>query len=144
MRILRIITIIASIWAVILISVFVILWINIPTPPLPPYGIWQSEEPNITLFIDSELSYRDDFPGIYVIDDIEIDVMVGTIPKLATIWIYENVEIEDGTVKRNRFFEGYYSIENDRLYIRLRSCYPEHTGLDIIIFELVEEVTPSR
>ena len=113
----------------------------------PPYGVWYSEYPNITLFVDSALSLGGDdiatwdFPGIYVQNGEKISVTVNFNEKFGMIWIYENVTLENGTIERNTLFDGWYSIENNSLYLDLQSSYQEQIELYTIIFELIEEVT---
>ena len=107
-----------------------------------PYGIWHSEELNMTLFIDREHRIRGDnvaggeFPGIYVRDDEEIDIIVDVFTKNNQISIHDSANVR----WEYRLFSGNYHIENDRLYFRSDRHYPE-TGFDTIIFELMEEVT---
>jgi len=101
----------------------------------PPCGVWHNEELNLTLFVDQELSIGGDgiatwrFPGIYVRNGEEISISVNFNEKFGTIWIYENVVLEDGVVVKNTLFYGEYRIENDRIYV----------GGTRYIFELVEE-----
>jgi len=112
----------------------------IRTPSLP-YGVWQSENPNMTLFIDRELStsvtsdWSGIFPGIYMRDGEEVSITIVLESKGGHISIYESVELGDGLIEENLLIRNNYTIENDRLYIR----NPEANEFEPIVFELVED-----
>jgi len=147
-----------------LVLVFVVIAIVETTRPAPeiPYGIWHSEEPNITLFIKPDynvtlygyqtfttaageetiqISESDVFLGVYVKDGEEIDIFVSFLfpPR-------EDLRIQNANITRpinssNAYFAGSYRVRrNNRLYLRLFLDIQERTGIDHIVFELVEEV----
>ena len=110
-----------------------------------PYGVWQSEEPTITLIIDPNYMLdegRARFPGIYVRDTRTEDVLVGVDPVGAGIEV-RNASIEDG--RQYAYYAGTYRIRGNRIYFTLGRLWRERTGIDLIVFELVEEVVvPER
>ena len=110
-----------------------------------PYGIWKSEEPRITLFIDPAYAETDEpfrFPGIYIKDGVEMDVFVRISITHGTFFIH-NASIPRDTVDfhREAYFDGLYRIEDNRLYYTVGQLWREQTGVDRIVFELVEEVS---
>jgi len=94
----------------------------------------------MTLFIDPELDPRGGrwggrFPGIYVQDGVEIDIVIYIQSKDSDIVI----EFD----RANPIFHGFFVIENDMLHLR---TYPSPDGIievefRTIIFDLMEEVT---
>jgi len=114
--------------------------------PTLPLGTWQSEESNMTLFIDRERSidiWHDDwggtFPGIYIQDGIETDITIMIEVKGGHVSIYETVKLEDGLIEKNLIIRDSYNIENDRLYISAAIYNPETNEFETIVFELIED-----
>ena len=105
--------------------------------PTLPFGIWQSEDLNLILFIDPDFIISGDgeffgtFPGVYLQDSEEIEIMI------AIEWKSSNITLR--IVGERPFFDGYYLVENGRLHIRhhLSEIEPNE-----IIFNLVEDVLP--
>ena len=112
------------------------------SPPPPPYGIWQSIDPNITLFIAPEfrLSQDIEFSGIYVRDgeEVRVRVLAPNSRGVGAFLIFEDIIREDKTVSERMLYFGEIYIENDRIYMDLLHYFSERTGIDTIIFELVE------
>ena len=108
----------------------------------PPYGVWHSEELNMTLFINRELIIRGDnvvggmFPGIYIRDDEEIDIFVDVFTKNNQISIHDSANVR----WEYRMISGEYLLEDGRLYLTSFNRNPETGEFDTIIFELLEEV----
>jgi len=125
----------------VLISIIFVFSLTACLNPSLPHGIWQNEDQNMTLFIDSELIISGDgewggtFPGVYIQDSEAVDIII------QIEWKGSNISL--GIVGERPFFNGSYSVINDRLYI------DEHTRRDSygraipgaarsIVFQLVE------
>ena len=108
-----------------------------------PYGVWQSENPNITLIIDPNYQLDEDpgrFPGIYVKDTGTEDVIV-TLDLVGAGLAIHNVSIGEAVAyHRYADFLGSYRIRRDRMDFTLVRSLREELGVDRIVFELVEEV----
>jgi len=122
--------------------IFLVISLTACRNPSLPLGIWQSEDQNMTLFIDGELIIRGDgewggtFPGIYMQDGEEVDIII------QVDWKDSGFVIEFD--RANPIFQGYHWIENGRLYIREHSFGREPNEIKTIIFELVEEVSSKN
>jgi len=126
----KIIMYIAAIFLVITLTACIRSW-------SPPYGIWQSAEPNITLFIEREIREMHSelgsvFTGLYVRGDEEINIIIVFEGKGGHISIYENAILDDRSSWRDFLLFGSYHIEGENLYI-------ESSTYDTIVFSLIEE-----
>jgi len=124
--------------------VFLLLSLTACLNPSLPYGIWQSEDLNMTLFIDEELIISGDgewsgtFPGVYMQDYEEVDIIIHL------DWKGGNIILEFGG--GNSIFHGSYRIVDNRLDIREhppRDGYGRRIEVEprTIVFDLIGEVT---
>ena len=122
-----------------------------------PYGVWQSSNPELTLVIntpDSELvieGFHNLFPGVYVRDDIEIDIGVSVQTRTHRIFIFDPTLEGQRQNEKSPFsdalvFDGSYRLNfrGTRLYLTLSPSSQERTGIDRIVFERVEEADASK
>ena len=109
-----------------------------------PYGIWRSEEPNITLFVSPEYQVSlGIFPGKYVWNEMELEVVAVFLwrePEISIMPTSELVLTEHSVSFGDRYFHGEFHLNNGRLYYSLERSFREWTGYGTIVFELVEEV----
>jgi len=111
-----------------------------------PNGVWHSESPNLTLFIDSynpitwiETDSIDPSTstgyGIYVLNGTEFEVAINIL-MFNGFSIFEPID-DCGNFFGKLYFEGSYRILENRLYLELTEEIQERTGYDTIILELI-------
>ena len=114
------------------------------------YGVWRSDSPEITMFLLPEYRISENpriiYPGIYVKDGVETDVLVWISLVDASIGIY-NASLNPGEIDSSSkayFSWGRYSFRRfhrDRIYLHNPpSHWRELAGTNRIAFELVESV----
>ena len=111
----------------------------------PPIGIWESENPNIRVYVKSEYSHSQGFyyPAIYIVNGEETKVFarfdLGT-----EFTIFDLSEIrEDGRINHNNWlYRGSFRLRRNVLYVSLGSIAQERTGFEQIIFNRLEEYDP--
>jgi len=118
-----------------------------------PFGIWHSENPNLTLFISREpehivgefpIADREHASGIFLVkhvseDGSEIELALSYSPRPYNFVIFDPLIADEGFFSDSIYFDGRHRIRDDRLYFELRPFYRELTGFDTIVFERVEE-----
>ena len=124
-----------------------------------PYGVWQSEYPNITLIVDREYAtvlYRnrvdegsdgneirriihneDVFHGTYEKDGEIVDIVIDFFVPNGMFGI-QNASIDTPVMSQDTYFSGSYGLRGNRLYLHLSPGTQERTGFRRIVFELVE------
>jgi len=119
-----------------------------PYTPEPPYGVWRSEEPNITLFFRPE--YRnvptqfDNFSylGLYVVGDEELRVFVtfGNGPRFRIQeFKYSN---KGDNISIFPLFIGNWRVVGDQIHYTLTPHFQEQLGITTIIFHRLEYYDP--
>jgi len=118
---------------VFLIIVFIIIFFVIPfslrtisTRGPIPYGVWQSEEPNITLYFDPEIWVSDPFSGIYVKDGESTDIVIIFSTANKGFRIYDKeVYFNENRISENTLYAGDYRVRGNKLRYSLRPYWRE-------------------
>jgi len=127
-----------------LIIVFIIIFFvipfslrNISTQGPLPYGVWQSENPNIILNINPELKSEtyNDFPGTYESEGVETDLVV----VFATAHKGFAIHLEYFGRYDEAFLTGTYKIRGNKLRYSVLPFWQERTGIKTIVFEKVSD-----
>ena len=105
-----------------------------------PVGIWQSDDPSITLDIANDVS--DPNFGTYVRDgeEIEIYIVFGHVSNLLSI--YDAIVLNEnhkGGWDDWTYFVGNWDIKDDKLYLILKSKWREMHGIDKIVFTKIAD-----
>ncbi|MCL2035278.1 MAG: hypothetical protein FWG94_11205 [Oscillospiraceae bacterium] len=106
-----------------------------------PYGVWQSEEPNITLYFDPEIWVSDPFPGTYIKDGESTDIVIifSSSAKAFSIYNASLYYSEDGLnyvdSYKDAYYYGYYRVRGNKLRYNLVPHWQERTGIKTIVFE---------
>ena len=106
-----------------------------------PYGVWQSDDPNIVLIIDPNYAELEKppwsivYPGIYVKDGEEIDIIavVDNTRGRGGILIFD-ASLDRFDDFSSAFFVGEYRVRGERLHYTFNQHWREATGVDEIIF----------
>jgi len=133
-----------------------------PEPEVPPYGVWVSDEPNITLFINLEHQIIEDrhiYFGIYTVDNIDKKVFVqfGTgrhfviydlsEPRWKGEGVYSFYQPGGGgraagVRHSGSLFAGPYNMRRGEIHSRLAPIPQNTSENDIIIFRRIEDYEP--
>jgi len=125
---------------IVVLLVFLILTSACNTRGELPYGVWQSEEPNITLYFDPKID-EDVFSGTYMKDgeNINIVVLVSSVNKGFRIYNESLYYSEHGLnyvdSYRDSYYSGDYRVRGNKLRYKLRPYWQEQTGIKTIVFE---------
>lgn len=125
-----------------LLSIFLLIFLTSCTVAFhrTPYGIWHNEEHNITIFISPDyFIHPGHYPGILIGNGKEIDIIVN-ICRSHGMFFIANASLEERITLSNSYFDGFYRVRHGRLEYTLTSHHRELTGIDRIVFELIEEV----
>lgn len=115
-------------------------------PQDPPYGTWQSDEPELVLDIGSGRK-GNPYPGTYVLDGKEVNTWI-SYDSLTDVFMIqtENAYSPGGPIYGSDeyiYFYGHYKLTDNQLIFTLRDDYAKESGYDEIIFEKVEEDASS-
>ena len=104
-----------------------------------PYGVWKSEEPNITLYFDPEV-YRE-FSGVYVKDGESINIIIIFATSAKAFSIYDESLFYSGKNRTSAdvYYYGYYRVRGNKLRYNLVPHWQERTGIKTIVFEKVSD-----
>ena len=99
-----------------------------------PVGLWQSDDPSITLNIANE---ERDCYGTYVMDGEEIEVyaVFGHVSNLLSI--YDAIVVDEdykGGWDEYTYFGGNWEVRDDKLYLTLKPTWQEMHGIKEIVF----------
>ena len=116
-----------------------------------PYGVWQSENPNMTLIVDPDYASFENpswsivYPGTYVRDGEEIDlvVVVDNTRGRGGIRVF-NASLERFSNFSDAYFVGNYRVSGGRLIYTLDRQWQEQTGFDRIVFDKTREVVVNQ
>jgi len=116
-----------------------------PETPEPPYGVWVSNEPQITLFFKPQYRlpiYRPIYLGLYTIDGVETKVVLSfghgtrfTVQALDALF-------EGGTRGDYRLLVGTYRLMGGEIRYTLTPVFQERLGIDRIWFRRMEYYDP--
>ena len=120
----------------------------VPEIPDPPYGVWQSDDPRITLFFTPEyqvIEGREFYFGLYSIDNVDKKVFAQFGPGGGGFGINDLSEPRNsgGCVLFSRTLIGgnYRLIENMMIYT-LSPHSQERLGIETITFHLIDDYEP--
>jgi len=104
-----------------------------------PVGLWQSDDPQITLNItDEDGSYY----GTYIRDgkEIKIYVVFGHVSNLLSIYnaIVQD-ENFDGSWDDYTYFVGHWEVKDDKLYQNLFPTWQDMNGIKEIVFTKIAD-----
>lgn len=107
-----------------------------------PYGVWKSEDPELTLDINPDVY---PYNGIYVVDGEKIEVTIGgfSIYDFFEIWPLEGSGI-DLTVYGNAYFNGTFKRKKDKIYYTLKPYWQDKTDYKTIVFEKIGDYDPPE
>ncbi|MCL2253499.1 MAG: hypothetical protein FWC09_03570 [Lachnospiraceae bacterium] len=102
-----------------------------------PYGVWQSENPNITLYLDDD---KNICFGTYLLNGDEISI-------IANFYYFKRFSIYDANVDMNKidfyelaYYVGDYKVRGDKLTYNIIPYWSEKTGVKRIIFKKISDV----
>ena len=109
-------------------------------PPIP-YGVWRSEDPNLTLYITVRSVETGDFLGEYVCGTqlINVEIIID-MSKGSVMLIYDPAILDmlEGTV-----FYGRIAVPGEKLVYTLTPEYHKETGYEKIKFEKIADYDPD-
>jgi hypothetical protein len=120
----------------------------IPPPQAPPYGVWQSEEPEITLYIIYGFGDELDNTGVYKKNGNEIELLLEFGPGRRFKIYDKNTDFSEINSYLQAYYTGTYRLrgnrDNRRMVYTLVPYWQERTGVERIIFTKVGDVhTPT-
>ena len=113
----------------------------------PPFGVWQSMDPMITMYIDPEYQQHNRRPDLYLglydigETEIKINVFFGAPGRFSLYDTFEAIKWED-TPAHDRIFSGRWEVVEDQLHFAIATRYRERSGYEVIIFERLESYDP--
>jgi hypothetical protein len=114
-------------------SCTILPWTKLPPDP---YGIWESNDPEITLELCGiHRAVGRLGIGVYVKNDEPIDIVVKR-----DHWdglSFMDAEFPNYYSDLTRFFFGEFALQDDKLYINLTSAFQERTGFTQLVFERI-------
>jgi len=145
--------IVFTVCIILLLLLFLLLFLvcTIPNQTIP-YGIWQSEDPNITLYINHrplgpdgyQYNEPDNHPwyGTYLKDGVEIDVVIYFAPTWNRFSIVDAVfgYSPSGSYRFSYYFSGDYKLRGNRMIYTLTPHWREQTGIKRIVFEKIGDI----
>ena len=118
----------------------------VPETPDPPPGVWKSTEPHIVLYLLFDYQHpqrRREYLGIYTINgnNIKIFAVFGNGLQFR---LYKDTALrEDGGISGSgRLIAGTYRVINDQIHYRPSPFFQEELGVEIIIFNRIEDYAP--
>ena len=139
---------------VFLIIVFIIIFFVIPfslrtisTRGPIPYGVWQSEDPHITLYLapETELFVGEPipgthYPGIYIKDGENINIIIGFgYSKSFSIYNEALFYSDEYWNYRDAYYNGTYRVRGNKLRYNVLPFWQEQTSIKTIVFEKVSD-----
>ena len=104
-----------------------------------PVGLWQSDNPSITLDITED--DRDHY-GTYVKDGEEIEIYIGFGHVSNRLFIHDAI-IQDenfkGSMDDYEYFAGSWEVKDDKIYYTLLPKWKEMHGIDEIVFTKIAD-----
>jgi hypothetical protein len=142
------------IFAVLILSFILVLPSCLPKIN-PPFGVWESKDPHILLYIEPE--YHTPFNnyytyiGLYITDEEDIKTFVGMGNSGKNFTIYETESYLDSISvggeswdKKIKLFSGDFKLTKDGMRYNLSPASKENTGYDEIHFHLLEDYDPPN
>jgi len=120
----------------------------LPETPPPPYGVWRSENPQITLFFTPEyqiIEGRQFYFGIYTVDSVDTKLAIEIFPGGRAFAMYDLSEPRGrggGVRHSGTLFSGTYRLVRGEIRHRTSPAVQERLGIDIIIFQRAEYYVP--
>ena len=104
-----------------------------------PAGLWQSDDPQITLDItDEEIVYN----GVYVRNGEEIDICIGFGNVSNRLFIHDAIILDEnfeGYWEDYLYFSGPWEVKDDKLYLTLLPKWQEMYGIEEIVFTKIAD-----
>ena len=120
----------------------------VPETPPPPYGVWVSEEPQITLFFTPEyqiLEGREFYFGIYTVNNLDTKLAIEILPGGGAFTIYNLTEPRrwgGGVIHSGRMFDSIYRMVDGEIHYLISEDAQEKLGIDKIIFRRTDDYEP--
>jgi hypothetical protein len=130
------------VWFVVLIvtigGVYLFVKIHASEPGIMPYGIWQSSDPNLTLYIEPD----EEMPkGLYVTETEEIEVFaIIDIYQGNALVIYDKSAMSQDSIHGGdeyEYFNGSFTVKGEQIIYSLSNHSEEMSGYKKIIFEKI-------
>lgn len=133
--------------SIFIIFVFIFFTSCLPETVEPPYGVWSSENPNITLYLkDYEDILQMGFPwrrvGIYTKNEETLHVFPTFGPATRFNIRYNIYLSSGGALASTTLASGSWQLRNDQMYFNLTPHFQEQLGVRRIIFNRLEEYDP--
>ena len=113
---------------------------NVSTRSETPYGVWQSQDPSLTLDVDPNHRLKGLYYGTYTVNDVTIDVYAEFISVYDQLSIYPLSALEpDGLNGNHVIFSGPFKMRNGQLICEANPGTRERTGYTRIVFDKIKD-----
>lgn len=113
-----------------------------------PYGIWQSNNPDIVLYIDPD-NKDGMFKGTYTIDGVENNLYLSLDIVQGAFVIHKESAYTPGkpgiySGDKYLYFRGHWKLKDEELYFQVNSHFFELTGYSDIYFEKIDDYSTNN